>query len=1241
MKKFNAIWVAAVLIYVTSPGWATSLYWDIDGATAGAGGASPNGAWDGTNTFWNSDSTGAGGGTLIAAPATNDALFLSAGTNATGGYTITLVDTQNANSVTIEDGAPTIIGGTLNLAANSQITVNSGHSVLIGSTISGAGTQLTINGAGIVTFSSSNAFTGTTLVTGAGHGYSGSFATVASLILFSATGPAINGNLSLGSGGAGCAILQTQAANQFGSKAVLTINAVGGFPNGYSYFELFGNNQTIAGLDETGGGGGSATVENTEGETGIGNSILTINTAAGTSYAFSGFVRNGSSGTLGLIKQGAGTQTFNGNYVYAYTGATDVQQGVLTFSNITGLASPVLTNNATVMVVMDSGTLAYAGVLAGTGTVVKVGAGSLMLNATNSFGGQVAVLQGSFGLAAAGQLAGSVTVSNNAALVGGGAYGGAVTLADGAVLSPGSSGVFATVTCGNLALGNSTNTFDLSVSGGDKVIVTNSLTSASGTIYVNLLGPLTNGIYPLLIYSNSFSGSFSPVLHTTARGTFTLTNIPNAIALSVVGGANADLAWYASVNTNWDTGVSPNWLMGASQTFFYQGDGVTFDDTGVVSNQINLVGTVQPRSVTVNAAGNYVLGGQGSLGGTTSVFKAGSGTLTLAGANTYTGLTTISSGTVVVANALALQNSTVDFSGYGGALSFGGVTNVTLGGLRGNQFLVLTNDSAMPVLVNIGNNNGASTYSGVLSGSGALTTVGSGTLTLTGSNAYTGDTVVSGQGHSNYGASPSLVLSNAVGPAIQGSKLYLGRVSNSGHATIDCRVSNQFPTNMVIYFNGANYSMVNLWGSTQTVAGIQMFNGTGGYGTLQNVEGASGAGNAVMIINTATNTSYIWYGITRDTGGTSVSLVKMGPGTQHLAGNAIGHSGPTVVKEGRMESESLSASAKLDIQGGTFAFIRSNAGGVTTSMTTLTGSGTYEVNLYQSSDILDPFWTASAKTITMGTNSLFYVKRGTLRLGYGNIDWSGNRSGLTLDSGASFDIWDSPQGARFDALNGSGTVTDGNGNGTLYVGAADGSGMFSGTITQAVGWVVGFTKIGSGTQTLSGTNSYQGITTVSGGALIVNGLNNGTGIVSVLSGATLAGTGIVAGAISVASGGVCAPGIPVSWSGLGRFSTTNINFSSNSTFRVRITKARNDRLSAGYGVVSLGNAALDIVTTNEYIPGGTEYVVMDAASITGTFAGCPNGTASGAGVTKFAVWYVGGTNVVLRALSAGTLMIVQ
>ena len=152
---------------------------------------------------------------------------------------------------------------------------------------------------------------------------------------------------------------------------------------------------------------------------------------------------------------------------------------------------------------------------------------------------------------------------------------------------------------------------------------------------------------------------------------------------------------------------------------------------------------------------------------TYGIKKIGTGTLNLTGSNNYSGGTTLAGGSI---------------SGYYGTLTlassisgtFTPSSSVTLtadtsaGGLSGSANINLSSYT-----LTIGSDNGSTTYSGVLSGAGAITKQGSGTLTLTGVNTYSGNTTISA-GTLTLGGSGNL-----------GNGSYAGAIVNNGTFKFD------------------------------------------------------------------------------------------------------------------------------------------------------------------------------------------------------------------------------------------------------------------------------------------------------------------------------------------------------------------------------------------------------------------------------------------------------------------------
>jgi fibronectin-binding autotransporter adhesin len=203
-----------------------------------------------------------------------------------------------------------------------------------------------------------------------------------------------------------------------------------------------------------------------------------------------------------------------------------------------------------------------------------------------------------------------------------------------------------------------------------------------------------------------------------ATGGITIDN--EALNLSGVGvsGANGALrntggnnAWNGTVTLGANTRINADTtgssgsltiggnISGGANVLFLGAQGGSAGNTG---GDITLSGVISGAGATHNST-------------ITSLFKDGAGTLTLLGANNYTGGTTISEGTLQLGNG-----STT------GALS-------TSSSIINNGTLAFNRSDTVQQGV---------TFANVISGSGAVTTIGTGLLALTGNNTYSGSTTV-------------------------------------------------------------------------------------------------------------------------------------------------------------------------------------------------------------------------------------------------------------------------------------------------------------------------------------------------------------------------------------------------------------------------------------------------------------------------------------------------------------------
>ncbi|SDR65616.1 hypothetical protein SAMN05444173_0088 [Opitutus sp. GAS368] len=145
---------ATQIMSSTLPG--AIVYWDTNGTTAGAGGPTPSGTWStangAANKRWSTSS--AGTATTSSWTSGNDAVF-SAGTDATGAFTVTVSGTQNVSSITVNLGSPTLSSGNINFStATPNVLVAAGSTLTFGSALTSTSNNLTLG---------SSAFTGTTV----------------------------------------------------------------------------------------------------------------------------------------------------------------------------------------------------------------------------------------------------------------------------------------------------------------------------------------------------------------------------------------------------------------------------------------------------------------------------------------------------------------------------------------------------------------------------------------------------------------------------------------------------------------------------------------------------------------------------------------------------------------------------------------------------------------------------------------------------------------------------------------------------------------------------------------------------------------------------------------------------------------------------------------------------------------------------------------------------------------------
>jgi autotransporter-associated beta strand protein len=536
----------------------------------------------------------------------------------------------------------------------------------------------------------------------------------------------------------------------------------------------------------------------------------------------------------------------------------------------------------------------------------------------------------------------------------------------------------------------------------------------------------------------------------------------------------------------------------------------------IIINNSASSGILAINTVLTDNSGNSVGLTVGSTSGTVP-----SGSVQLNSANTFSGATYVSKGTLLLNNSLALQNSTFNTS-LAGTLSFGSLTSATLAGLTGLGNLALPANFSLTV----GNNNASSTFNGAVSGPGAtLTKTGTGTLTLNGGNTYTGGTTVGG-GTLALGAAGSL---NGTISVSSGATL---DVSAAGNYSLATSVSGAGVINgSVTLVSGGQLAAASTTSTLSLNNNLTLTNGT----ILYDISGAQHGlitvggnltldGGTILVSNSGgslANGTYKIIGVTGTiTGSGSVLSVSGFNQTGQTAAAVVNGSELDLVVSTYISQNLVwvgDVSGLWNINGDNDWF---NTGSSTASVfhnqdnTTFNDSSSYPtVNL---SGVLSP------ASVTVNSSANSYIFQGSGSIG-GSATLADNGSGpltiltvnsysggTTIASGATVNVGN---GVTAGSL-GSGAVVD---NSTLNYNLPTGT-QTQGAISGSGNLTVG----GTGTVLESGANTLSGTTTVNPTATLKQGaanslpsagpvVVNGTLLLGGLSGTldTLTGTGTI------------------------------------------------------------------------------------------------------------------------------------
>jgi autotransporter-associated beta strand protein len=699
-----------------------------------------------------------------------------------------------------------------------------------------------------------------------------------------------------------------------------------------------------------------------------------------------------------------------------------------------------------------------------------------------------------------------------------GSISGAVTVNGGGTLQA-QSGF--TLTLGGLTLNTSAiSDFDLGALTATTIV---NITSTDGlslagasSIIIHNLGGLAAGTYRLFDYTGTALTNISNLsLGSTPGGGFTysLSNNQTNTSIDLLVSTTSN-QWANDASGNWSasgnwTGGVPN-AQGAQANLFspinvartvtvddaftvgsltfdnanaysvvgdgVTGHGITFSNGGIasidvftgshtISAPLALTDDLEITASTSTALTINAPIGENSAG--RGLITDGAGTVTFGGtvANTYTGLTTVSAGTLnlnktATVNAIGTGGVEVNTGAtlallashqiadtatatVNGAFALG-TSSETIGALGGVGSVTLGTGSVLTVGTS---NNLTSQFGGVISGAGTLTKAGTGTFTLNGTNTF--------------GGSGQTVTINA-------GSLQVGADSNLGNAANSLTFnggtllfSNGFTSTRNVTLN-AGGGTINTANNAVTLATSGVISGTGaltksGSGTLTLTGANTYSGGTILNAGSLSITS---------DGNLGSGSMQFNNGATLVTNSSFNftHGFFLGAPGGPVQADGLAVSGIINVQSGTLTettngIIDGGAGGRLMKI----GAGTLDLQVGNAAH---------------GGNTAFsgglYLHEGTLKIS--TIFAGGGSSMVTIDNGAALIVNASSGGvvAVSQFKIGTGGALEGETTGNTTFG--------NGVISNISGQAGGLTFIGPGKIGLGGNNTFEGTVVIGNAA---------------------------------------------------------------------------------------------------------------------------------------------------------------